>query len=97
MSALFSSLVEQVSSDRTEAPRTVDFAKKADVLSAELLCELLVLLKGICSSISREVDCRLFCHDLTLAKAMPLLLLLESRDKTVTSIARFSHSDPGAM
>jgi len=97
MSALLSGLVEQVSSDRIESPRKVDLAKEADVLSAELLCDLLVLLKGICSSIAHEVDRRLACHDLTLAKAMPLLLLLESPDNTVTAIARFSHSDAGAM
>jgi DNA-binding MarR family transcriptional regulator len=97
MSAVLSSVVARISPDRVEAPRTVDFSQQADVLAGESVCELLVLLKEICSSMAHDVDRRLACHDLTLAKAMPLLVLLESPDQIVTSIARCGHCDAGAM
>jgi DNA-binding MarR family transcriptional regulator len=69
----------------------------ADASAAESLWDVHTLLKHVVASLTQEVDRRLAGENLTLAKAMPLLLMLESPCTTVTSIARCGRSNVGAM
>ena len=55
------------------------------------------LVRQLAAMFNQEVDRRLAPHHLTLTKSIPLILLLQGRCETVTSIARCGHCDAGAM